>query len=174
MNRSTTALMALALTASGCAVQDRQPQPVPSDQTSYVTPDLYSNHQAKSADDSVREGRYRLVRTSPTTSQLDLLSQIVIVNVPTQFNPTVGDAIRHSLVRTGFSLCPMTERNAALYGSGLPASHYSIGPLHLRDALQVLGGPAWRVEVDEVKRTICYSLREGHRAAVSVAAVGEA
>lgn len=174
MKRSALALLAPFLVASGCAVQDRQPAFSLDEPPNYLTPDLYSGLTSPSANpsDAVREGRYRLVRTSPTPDQQDLLSQIVVVAVPTRFEPTVGDAIRHSLARTGFSLCPASEQNAVLYSRDLPASHFSIGPMRLRDALQVLGGPAWRVEVDEVSRTVCYRLRDGYNTP-DIVVVGE-
>ncbi|MBS9568670.1 pilus assembly protein PilL, partial [Escherichia coli] len=33
----------------------------------------------------------------------------------------------------------------------------------LRSALQMMAGPAWQLEVDDVQRVVCHSLREGYQ-----------
>lgn len=62
----------------------------------------------------------------------------------------------------GYALCSAdTEHVSILYGRPLPASQYKLGPMTLSNTLQVLAGPAWQVQVDEVKREVCYELRQG-------------
>jgi type IV pili sensor histidine kinase/response regulator len=50
-----------------------------------------------------------------------------------------------------------------LYRQALPAVQYQLGPMRLRTALQVLAGPAWQLEVDDVQRVVCHSLRDGYQ-----------
>jgi type IV pili sensor histidine kinase/response regulator len=46
----------------------------------------------------------------------------------------------------------------------LPAAHYRLGPVLLRDALLTLAGPVWDLQVDDGERKVCFirSLREAH------------
>ena len=86
-----------------------------------------------------RYGRYTLVELSPTAGQRDLLSQIVDVSIPDTLEATVNDGLRHVLQRSGYRLCETIE--ATIFNSlPLPAAHYQLGPLMLRDALQTLAG----------------------------------
>jgi type IV pili sensor histidine kinase/response regulator len=104
----------------------------------------------------VRYGRYTLVELAPASAQQDLLLQVVDVAVPETRTATVGDALRHVLLRSGYQLCSSSDI-AALNALPLPASHYRLGPLLLRDALLTLAGPAWDLEVDDGARRICFT-----------------
>lgn len=104
----------------------------------------------------VRYGRYTLVELAPISAQQDLLLQVVDVTVPGTRTATVGDALRHVLLRSGYQLCSSSDI-AALNALPLPASHYRLGPLLLRDALLTLAGPAWDLEVDDGARRICFT-----------------
>ncbi|MFG3454541.1 PilL N-terminal domain-containing protein [Stutzerimonas stutzeri] len=110
----------------------------------------------------MRYGRYTLVSTSPRAEQRDLLSQIIDVTVPQSMNPSVHDAMSYVLQRSGYRLCPATGEIEVLYGLPLPASQYQLGPMTLRNTVQVLAGPAWQVIVDEVSRNICFEKRPGY------------
>ncbi|NWF07125.1 MULTISPECIES: PilL N-terminal domain-containing protein [Pseudomonas] len=104
----------------------------------------------------IRYGRYTLVSTEPTTEQRDLLAQIIDVNIPSHFNPSVQEAMHYVLQRSGYSLCPATEPVKTLFTRPLPAAHYRLGPVPLRSALQVLAGSAWQLTTDEVSRSVCF------------------
>lgn len=108
---------------------------------------------------NVHYGRYTLVSAEPTAEQLDLLAQIIDVTIPPGLTPTVQDAMHHVLRRSGYSLCPVGSAIKVLFTRPLPAAHYRLGPLALRDALEVLAGPAWQLLVDEVGRTVCFRQR---------------
>ncbi|SFQ19788.1 PilL N-terminal domain-containing protein [Pseudomonas borbori] len=105
---------------------------------------------------SIRYGRYTLVSTEPSAEQRDLLAQIIDVSIPPALNPTVQDAMRHVLQRSGYSLCPINARLKVLFTRPLPAVHYRLGPLALRNALEVLAGPAWQLLADDVGRAVCF------------------
>ncbi|WP_460103502.1 PFGI-1 class ICE element type IV pilus protein PilL2 [Pseudomonas sp. H1_D04] len=104
----------------------------------------------------LRYGRYTLVSTEPTTEQSDLFAQIIEVNIPSSLNPSVQDALQYVLLRSGYTLCPVTASVKVLFTRPLPAAHYRLGPIPLRRALQVLAGPAWQLKTDEVGRSVCF------------------
>ena len=103
-----------------------------------------------------RYGRYTLVELVPEPAQRDLLQQAVEVSIPPMLDASVGDAMRHVLLRSGYRLCDAAEA-ATLYALPLPAAHLHLGPLLLRDALLVLAGPAWALLVDDRTREICFN-----------------
>lgn len=105
---------------------------------------------------SIRYGRYTLVSTEPTAEQRDLLAQTIDVRISPALNPTVQDAMRHVLQRSGYSLCPISATVKVLFTRPLPAAHYRLGPLALRNALEVLAGPAWQLVADDVGRSVCF------------------
>lgn len=121
-----------------------------------LSPDLYS-----AAPEVVRYDRYRLVDISPPRAQQYPLEQVIHLRIPTSVSPTVGDALEYVLRESGYRRCT-TGRADALYRLPLPAVQARLGPMRLSDALQVLGGPAWQVEVDEVQRVVCHRLRQGY------------
>ena len=105
----------------------------------------------------VRQGRYTLVEVAPRADQRDLLAQIIEISIPSTANATVGDGVRHILLRSGYRLCTQGGDFAALLALPLPAAHLQLGPLLLRDALVTLAGPAWTLDVDALTREVCFS-----------------
>lgn len=147
MKRFFPVLTTIALLASGCTHLEGQ-----TDTESVSTETDYAPHV-------VRYGRYTMVEVGATTEQADLLSQIIDTRIPT-VNPTVKDAMTHVTRMTGFSLCEAESASlGTLYSRPLPAPHYRLGPMSLRDALQVLAGPAFELQVDPVYRTVCFHLK---------------
>lgn len=104
----------------------------------------------------VRQGRYTLVELTPQADQRDLLAQIVETSIPAALQPTVGDALGHILLRSGYRLCPPSGEFATLLLLPLPASHLHLGPITLRDALGTLAGPAWQLAEDATRREVCF------------------
>ncbi|TVO63301.1 PFGI-1 class ICE element type IV pilus protein PilL2 [Denitromonas ohlonensis] len=141
-------LLAAALTA-GCATT-LSPPPSTSSHTAQSVPPPPADVQV------VRYGRYTLVELAPTEAQRNLMLQVVDVAVPETLHATVGDALRHVLQRSGYQLCsgPQTD---ALNALPLPAAHYQLGPIVLRDALLTLAGPAWDLHADDGARRVCFS-----------------
>lgn len=103
----------------------------------------------------VRYGRYTLVELTPTAAQHDLLLQVVDVSIPDTLRASVGDALRHVLRRSGYQLCAGRETDA-LDALPLPAAHYQLGPLQLRDALLALAGPVRTLHVEHAARRVCF------------------
>ena len=77
--------------------------------------------------------------------------------------PFCTDAMRYALKQSGYTLCATGPANGVLYRQPLPAVQYQQGPVRLRTALQVMAGPAWQLEVDDVQRVVCHSLRAGYQ-----------
>jgi type IV pili sensor histidine kinase/response regulator len=145
--RSYRCCLLLAALAAGCATPPaRSPAPdegaAPAPVPEYVP--------------VVRYGRYSLVELTPTAAQQDLLLQVVDVSIPGTLDASVGDALRHVLQRSGYQLCSGGDTDA-LGSLPLPAAHYHLGPLQLRDALLTLAGPARTLHVDHATRSVCFS-----------------
>ncbi len=127
--------------------------------TDVVDPDVY--HEELIPVEVLRTGRYQLVTTRAPIGQRYLLEQTIHVRIPPSVVTTVGDGIRYTLNNTGISLCAGHENNQGLlFNSPLPATHYQLGPMSLREALQVLAGEAWELEIDPVRREVCYQQRD--------------
>ncbi|NLU16664.1 MAG: pilus assembly protein PilL [Serratia liquefaciens] len=156
-----------ALMLTGCVTQ----QPLQQRDISPVTPSVTVNRNVQpvspdaygQAPEVVRYDRYLLVSTDPAAVQRDPLSQIIDIRIPASVKPTVADALRYALRQSGYSLCATGPANGVLYRQALPAVQYQLGPMRLRTALQVLAGPAWQLEVDDVQRVVCHSLRDGYQ-----------
>lgn len=102
-----------------------------------------------------RFGRYTLIEISPAAAQADLMQQIVDVSMPPTLVASVGDAVRYVLLRSGFTLCDSAQ--IRIFNTlPLPAADFELGPLTLESALQILVGPAWRLEVNEITRRVCF------------------
>ncbi|MGS3238038.1 PilL N-terminal domain-containing protein [Klebsiella michiganensis] len=123
-----------------------------------ATPDAFATPP-----EVIRYDRYLLVSTAPSQAQRMPLEQVIDIRIPASLSPTVADAMRYALRQSGFSLCAMTSVNRVLYGQPLPAVHYQLGPVRLSEALQILAGPAWQLDIDTVQRVVCHSLRKGYR-----------
>ncbi|SFN78997.1 PilL N-terminal domain-containing protein [Xenorhabdus japonica] len=158
----------IAVILTGCTAPVKQPLPQPS-QNSFSSVTLTRNIQSVSPDiyqqtpEVVRYGRYVLVSTDPTAAQRDPLSQLMDIHLPASQNPSVADAMGYALRQSGYTLCAPDKKNDILYRQPLPSVHAQLGPIRLRTALQVMAGPAWQLEVDEVQRVICHHLRQGYQ-----------
>ena len=131
-----------------------------------VRPDIYTDYQPERTE-VLREGRYTLINFSPEEGQKYLLDQSVTVNMlgkkKRALTATVEQGLRTTLKDTGLSLCHGFGQNeptlSTLYSRPLPKVHYQFGPMALRDALQMLAGPAYEITINDVSRTVCFKLR---------------
>lgn len=144
-------LLIAAVLMSGCATITPPPKTA-----SIAKPAIAPAKQKPEFVPVVRYGRYTQVELAPASAQKDLLLQVVDVAVPDTRNATVGDALRHVLLRSGYQFCTGGDVTA-LNALPLPAFHYRLGPMLLRDALLTLAGPAWDLKVDDGARRICFT-----------------
>ncbi|OTH37693.1 pilus assembly protein PilL [Pseudomonas aeruginosa] len=166
MTRQLTTLTLCLLLAS-CTTHKAEPARPAFDSSrnpDLLSPDLYPNGVQPEKEPVVRYGRYTLVSTQPDAGQRDLMAQIIDVTIPSSMNPSVKDAMQYVMSRSGYSQCPADAGHVnILYTRPLPAAQYKLGPMTLRNTLQVLSGPAWQVKVDEVARQVCFVLRPGYQ-----------
>ena len=101
-------------------------------------------------------GRYSVLRTLPTAEQLDPLAARVTVRFPESVQ-TIGQAVQHLLRDSGYRLADSsTGISAILLDLPLPGVQRSLGPVALRQALAVLGGPAFRLVQDPLHRLVAF------------------
>lgn len=106
----------------------------------------------------VRYGRYTLIELMPDDGQRDLMQQVIDLTIPSDANATVGDALHYVLRRSGYRLCDeRADTTAVLYALPLPAAHEHLGPITLRDALQLLAGPRWSLQINDETREVCFA-----------------
>jgi len=162
------AAVAAAVLAAGCATTAQPPVSVPATPTpgasAAIAEPATGADVSGSAVPVVRYSRYTLVELVPEPAQRELMRQVIEVTIPPSFDASVGDALRHVLLRTGYRLCDAAEA-APLYAFPLPAAHLRLGPLPLRDALLALAGPAWELLIDDGTRLVCFQRRANSAAA---------
>lgn len=143
-----------------------QLEPLVPPKTTHITwPDIYQdiNQQPTQV---IRQGRYTLVNTSPEDGQKYLLEQMVSINIQPKkkqaMTATVEQGLRTTLSGTGLNLCYSSAFNQVsdLFSLPLPKIHHQFGPIKLREALQMLAGPAYRVTLDDITRTVCFETRD--------------
>ncbi|MCW9734201.1 PilL N-terminal domain-containing protein [Avibacterium sp. 20-15] len=130
-----------------------------------IVPDIYQSLD-ESKTQIIRQGRYTLVNTSPEEGQKYLLEQMVTVNMlPKKKNlnvVTVEQGLTRTLSGTGLRLCAGSHFNqtASLFSLPLPKVHRQFGPIKLREALQMLAGPAYAMTLNAFNRTVCFTPRD--------------
>ncbi|MFZ7240872.1 PilL N-terminal domain-containing protein [Avibacterium avium] len=152
------------LPASQTVIEKNVQQPlVRSEQV--IVPDIYQTVD-ESTTQIIRQGRYTLVNTSPEEGQKYLLEQMVTVNMKPKRKgrsvATVEQGLKTTLSGTGLRLCLGSSLNqtTSLFSLPLPKIHHQFGPIKLREALQMLAGPAYYVTLNDITRTVCFKPRE--------------
>ena len=108
----------------------------------------------------MQTGRYTYVKNTPPEDQLNPLRVVIKTRIP-QSVETVGQAIGFLLARSGYTLIDKSaqgEEVQALLGLPLPQVHRNIGPMTLDQALHTLGGDAFELVIDPVRRKVAYEL----------------
>lgn len=106
-----------------------------------------------------RVARYSTTNISPTAVARQPLAVIATVNFPRGHIATVGDAIQHLLVRTGYQLDTgqLSPRAAAVLSMPLPDAQRRLGPYRVDQMLGVLLGEPWVLSVDNATRSVTYA-----------------
>lgn len=150
-------LLVLALITSGCAMVHT----AESLRSQTATP--HADRAAQAFQEATalvtRSGRYTLIELGPDDTQRALMQQLVQTSIPASMDATVGDGLHFILSRTGYRICDKSHDAGALnlFALPLPAAHYRLGPMTLRQALLTLIGPAWTLQVNEARRQVCVS-----------------
>jgi conjugative transfer region protein (TIGR03748 family) len=146
LERARTLALALPMALIGCASE-------PTTDASSAMVDAPVDPPTISA---VRSGRYTFVEIVPDQAQRDLMHQVIEVEAPHGLQTSVADMLRYVLLRSGYGVCE-SEPLARFEALPLPAAHLHLGPLILRDALEILAGPAWELTVDETTRQVSFA-----------------
>jgi type IV pili sensor histidine kinase/response regulator len=106
-------------------------------------------------------GRYSTRAAQPEPSVAEPLDVVVQLSFPRQQVTTIGDAVRYTLLRTGFTLAdagslgPRAERFLQL---PLPESQRELGPYRVQAVLDVLLGSAWAWHHDPLERRVWFTV----------------
>jgi type IV pili sensor histidine kinase/response regulator len=106
----------------------------------------------------IQVGRYASLIAAPTQAQTNLLSKMVTIKFPSRVK-TVGAAIQHLLRGSGYRLAGASAADSArfdLLNFSLPTAHRSLGPMPLYEALETIGGPAFRLVEDPLHRLVSF------------------
>ena len=135
--------------------------PLASKATTTPHPDvvILTDLNLKRHDPQVKVGRYRVLNAVPTEPQQQLLQVIIHVTLPEDLQ-TIRSAVEYLLPRSGYQLVTSTaDRDVQqLLAKPLPAVHRQLGPMTLQNALAVLVGSAFQLQIDPVHRTVSYQL----------------
>lgn len=146
----------IASLLTGCVIPPDTTSPIPVTESAQSQPESAAITQDIPV---VRYGRYRLVELQANAGQRDLLAQVMDITVPqaaSQQAVTVADAMRYVLLNSGYRLCD--DKSVHPFNAlPLPLAHYRLGPVTLKEALAVLAGPGWQMQVDQQRRVICFA-----------------
>lgn len=107
----------------------------------------------------VSTGRYTEVSTIATTAQIDPLSSLITITIPSEIS-TVSQAMEYVLQRSGWRLTPYSEEDVqtqTLFELPLPTVHRRLGPISLREALETLAGKPFVMVEDPVRRSVGFT-----------------
>ncbi len=124
--------------------------------------DAYAGQSGDEDTDPYVVARYTSIATTPKPGQVDLLSAYVETIIPGDA-VTIGDAIELLLVGSGYRLAANDASDPALYrlmDNTLPVAHRRLGPITLRESLELIAGPAWTLVEDPVNRLVSFDLRK--------------
>lgn len=136
----------LALVASAAAIAQAPARPIPLE-----------------LDGEMQVGRYTTASAEPAAEVSDPLAVQARLTYPRQTVRSVGDAIDHTLLRTGWRLVSPSalEPDAARFlGLPLPESQRTLGPYRVRTILNVLLGSTWEWHEDPVQRLVWFTRAE--------------
>ncbi len=108
----------------------------------------------------IQTGRYSSIKSQPTQSQRELLQVMITVSIPDEIT-SIGETIAYLLKRSGYQLMQpvaMQIELTSFFLKRLPDVHRHIGPMTLEDALIILTSPAFKLNIDPVRRLISYEL----------------
>lgn len=106
--------------------------------------------------------RYATVENKPSKAQINPLLSVQQVHFPQNIN-TVGEALNHWLLYSGFSLVETKAMPVALQevlSQPLPQVDRNLGPLTVSDGLEVLAGKeVFSLVADPLHRKVSFKLR---------------
>lgn len=108
--------------------------------------------------DTLVLGRYTSAQAQPPEDLAEPLAVVVSMTFPRSTVTTVGDALRHALMRSGYRLAMEQPGVAAEFlALPLPESQRQVGAYRLMAVLETLTGPAWEWHSDRYRRTVWFT-----------------
>jgi conjugative transfer region protein (TIGR03748 family) len=151
---TTPAVASVVPTAPASAQRssDKAGQPLPAIVS--TAPDVETAH--------TQIGRYTVMPAQPPKDLANPLAVIATVSFPRGQVTTVGDALSHLLLRTGYRLdqSRLTEPARQLLAMTLPESHRRLGPYRVDDIVRTLIGQAWTLQVDGMVRSVAFEVHQ--------------
>ncbi|MCR6481011.1 TcpQ domain-containing protein [Variovorax sp. ZS18.2.2] len=109
----------------------------------------------------LRIGRYTTQSAEPAVDASDPLAVVAQISFPRATIRTIGDAVQHTLLRTGYTLADPTGLSpeaSSFLNLSLPESQREIGPYRVRAILDVLLGSTWKWQLDPVRRRLWFTV----------------
>ncbi len=111
------------------------------------------------APDQLVLGRYTTATAQPPADLALPLDVVVALSFPRSTVATVGDALTHALLRSGYrmSQAELGAPALAFLALPLPESQRQVGPYRLQAVLDLLVGPAWNWHSDPYRRAVWFT-----------------
>ena len=119
------------------------------------------------AADEVQVARYTTLASVPSEADSEPLAVVAKVHFPRPGVNTVGDAVRHLLLRTGYRLAGddrLDEGARLLLSLSLPDNQRVLGPYRVDAMLGALVGKSFRLVADPASRVVTYVAAAGNAA----------
>ncbi|EJE8675364.1 hypothetical protein M5236_004055 [Vibrio parahaemolyticus] len=147
--------LSVASVLVGCS-STPPPTPTPPPLNIRTAPELTSGQ-------AVHTSRYVTQSRASGAELTDILGVPIDAHLPVMPQMTVKQGMEFLLTGSGMSLrTPTSEAEAQLYAQSLPLGQTDMGHMRLREALQVMGGQAFSLEEDVVRREVGFELKDGY------------
>ena len=147
--------VSIAGVLAGCQAPP-EPVVVPTPLNIRTAPDLQTAQP-------VYTSRYVTEQRAPARELTDILGIPVEAKLPVMSKMSIKEGMEFMLRGSGMALrTPTSYAESQLYAQSLPLAQTDMGNMSLREALQVMGGQAFLLEEDVVKREVGFRLKDGY------------
>lgn len=102
--------------------------------------------------------RYTYIQPIATQEQSNELDILIETSFPKSVNKIIP-AVEYLLLRSSYQLV-MDYKAEVLGNIDLPEVHKKIGPIKLKEAIKLLIGNSWKLEIDDINRTMTILLKK--------------
>lgn len=113
----------------------------------------------RSGGDELVLGRYTTSSAQPPSELAQPLDVVVAITFPRSTVATVGEAVQHALLRSGYRLeqSGLAEPAQSFLRLPLPESQRQVGPYRLQAVLDLLVGSSWHWYADHAQRRVWFT-----------------
>lgn len=114
-------------------------------------------------------GRYTTSQAQPPVELAQPLDVVVAITFPRSTVATVGEAVQHALLRSGYRMAhgDLAEPAQRFLLLPLPESQRQVGPYRLQAVLDLLVGSAWHWHADHAQRRVWFSSLQAQAASAT-------